>query len=126
MSLIRGEYWIDDGGSSTYADNDVGDVGHELAAWESAIQLDSDSVPDGVEVSPNDIDFEGLANAYLEDEDKNPDGLTIESITEMPEKERVAALVLLGVDAKRIGGDVDVDLALQWLSDHGANMEFID
>lgn len=42
---VRGEYWIDDTGS-TYADQDIGDVGHEAIALSS--MLDKEILADGL------------------------------------------------------------------------------
>jgi hypothetical protein len=53
---IRGEYWIREGGESEFADNDIGDVGHEAIAINQL--LDKDAL------------IEGLLEAGLIDEDK--------------------------------------------------------
>jgi len=42
---VRGEYWLDDMGS-TYADQDIGDVGHEAIALSS--MLDKDTLASGL------------------------------------------------------------------------------
>ena len=42
--LLRGEWWIDDSGSTTFADGDIGDYNHERYALEVAIGIDLDDV----------------------------------------------------------------------------------
>ena len=47
MSIISGEFWIDEGGDSTYADGDVGDKGHIAVAFEAALGISLDSEEPG-------------------------------------------------------------------------------
>lgn len=44
--FIRGEYWLDDSGESIFADQDLGDVGHEALATNAMI--DPDALIDGL------------------------------------------------------------------------------
>lgn len=96
-----GEYWIDHSGCATYADGDVGDQGHEILAFGSAIGLDSDlverlSFDRDIEISPNSIDREGLGELYAEEHN-------IE-----------------------VTDDTDLfELGDKWLIENGADMDFV-
>jgi hypothetical protein len=38
-SSLRGEWWIDDSGMATFADGDIGDYNHAMAAFEAALGI---------------------------------------------------------------------------------------
>jgi len=42
--LLRGEWWIDSVGNTTFADGDVGDFNHEALAFEAALGVDDDAL----------------------------------------------------------------------------------
>jgi hypothetical protein len=76
--MIRGEYWLDSDGQSTFADGDVGDSNHEMVAFWAGIQLNDEEVPVGVD--PNTIDLTALGEGLLEELDVR-DGIEVLSIT---------------------------------------------
>jgi hypothetical protein len=56
---LRGEWWLDDSGQSTFADGDIGDANHEMVAMESALGISFEN-PD--EDMPEMIPHEKLSN----------------------------------------------------------------
>jgi len=64
-SEITGEYWIDDSGSSVYADADIGDVGHEGYVIGSVQRDIMDSL--GYDKFADREDFEGFKNQLIKD-----------------------------------------------------------
>jgi hypothetical protein len=59
---IRGEWWLDDSGQSTFADGDVGDADHARVAFESALGI---SFEDADEDMPQMFPHEKLSDAAV-------------------------------------------------------------
>lgn len=86
MSLLRGEWWIDDSGSTTFADGDIGDVGHEAHAWEAFSGIDEDKRDELAEIggiNPVELDLYEFGVHKLKEED----GKSEDEIDEMTDKE---------------------------------------
>lgn len=128
MSLLSGEWWIDDSGSATFADGDVGDAGHQKTAWGAAIGLDVEHLEReyDLEFEIDGFDDEALGQAYF---DGNEAGIDFEDFKKLHRDEQLDLLKKLGVDKKYLDqGDLfDLDQApmLQFLEDNGASMEFV-
>lgn len=122
MSLISGEYWIDDSGNTTFADGDVGDAGHELIAFEAALGLDLESLR-GIQFYPGGMPTTELAEKYLEDKESE---ITLDDLSDMEPKDQVALVKKLGVESKYLELEPEDALAHQWLDDNGANMKFVE
>ena len=75
-AVLRGEWWIDNTGSTTYADGDVGDYNHEAIALEAALGVDLESVEPEIagKLASYDFDDPGVA-AYLTEQDADRDFL---------------------------------------------------
>lgn len=125
MGAVRGEYWIQDGCSSTFADGDTGEYNHEMIAFSSALGLDDEEY--GQLANANGFDWDGLAEKFLEDKD-----VDIDTVKSMTPEEWAAFCVEHGVDEKIITAyaekpdDLEVGLGYQQMIDAGASREFID
>lgn len=71
---LRGEWWIDDFGTSTYADGDIGDQNHESIAFEGALGFDLEELEPDVFEGVIDRDPEYLA-MLLEHPEANHDAV---------------------------------------------------
>ena len=63
---LRGEWWIDDSGSATFADGDIGDQNHEIIAFWSALGVDPDETFSLGEILPDEGLSEEQASGLLE------------------------------------------------------------
>ena len=129
MSLFRGEWWLDDGGSATYADGDVGDQNHESVAFESFLGLDHDQFYRDYKIqidASTGIPIQELTGAWLEEHGID---MSFDDFDNLDRSEQVDILKANGVDKKYIEKNDLFDLseapALQLLDDNGANMQFV-
>jgi hypothetical protein len=65
VGILSGEWWLDTSGQATFADGDVGDVNHEIAAFQHFIGL-SEDVLERYEIRPDEIwEDEVVAGDFL-------------------------------------------------------------
>jgi hypothetical protein len=104
MSLLRGEWWIDDSGSTTFADGDVGDTNHEAYAWNSFVGVDEHQIGELQDIGsfdPNELDLDEFGIHKLTE-----DGKSEEEIEEMDQK------------------DID-EAGWEFLEEEGVDIEFL-
>ncbi len=123
MSIISGEYWIDDSGASTYCDGDVGEKNHEIEAFERAIGIDREEVD--FDIYPGNLAIVDAAEDFLENDEESKQEYALDEVGDLDEKEQNKLLRLMGVDEKYLKYDHETALAMQWYDDKGANMKFI-
>ena len=63
---LRGEWWIDDSGTATFADGDIGDQNHESIAFWSALGVDPDEAFSLGDILPNEEFSEEQVAGLLE------------------------------------------------------------
>jgi hypothetical protein len=127
-----GEWWVDDSGLGQYADGDIGDQNHEMVAFESALQMDLEEVDFhrrqaglgtlDFEISANGFDWEGMAEAYLEEHEVEGG---LDHVNKLSAEAWKNLADDLEVDDSLLKAGRDIALAFSWLAEHGANMEFV-
>ncbi len=120
MSILRGEWWIDDNGDATYADGDVGDQNHEMVAFESLSGIGSEELGMG----PSDFDVNSIVERYLDGQQTDVTSDDIEKMSPAAFKKFAKSL---SINTKRKGDFSKAEIvALQELEDRGANPSFFE
>lgn len=120
MSLLSGEWWIDESGNNTFADGDVGDSNHEIVAFTTALGIDTESL--SFDIYPGGLNLNTIAESYLEESDSKYD---LDEFLDLDEKDQETEMKRLGVESEYLKIDPETALAYQWFSDQGANMKFV-
>lgn len=71
---MNGEWWIDEGGQTTFADGDVGDMNHEIVAFRAALGIDPEEHPDAPEMYPG-VPLSNEAITWLQANDANEEAI---------------------------------------------------
>jgi len=128
MSLVRGEWWIDDDGQETFADGDIGDVTHEMVAFGRAANLDEEEM-EAHGINPADgFDLTALGEAYLHDDLMVREDIV--DVAKWPEKKWLELIEENDLNPfdKNEGGyswEREEVLGLNKLDDMGANLHFV-
>ena len=119
---MQGEWWIQDGGFSVFADGDIGDQNHEGIAFDSALSLDGD-IQEKLEITANGFDINLIARTFLEENNIELEEPSLDELPEIGWQKLVQELDVSTENAARPRAEA---LAYQFLENSGANMKFVE
>jgi hypothetical protein len=132
--VLDGEWWLEDSGDPTFADGDIGDINHEMAAFQSAIGVDFEhdiyvdvedagqQVLDTVQARSEEEYYKGVLQRLAED--------TGNSVEELLSAENAVDVGLdegywFNVIERSAGSEIKDDVYAEFLIAQGGNEESI-